>query len=564
MIKSFLRIFLLTTLIIFSFYFAHSQKPALIFKGTAKYNKSALVGAKVTLLKNGEKIKSVTTDKNGGFSFELDYSSDYIVKFTKIDFVDMHMEVYTSQMPEKNRWLDTEYEQIVSFFKEGENPTFTRRFNCPFGKVIFDGKKRFIEDLTYREQFENGDYCNQSEEEIPVEIKKKEPVIAEKIIPKIETRPLSKEKVEIAYKTISGNLLSKKGTEEAPYANKVIFLKTQNGKVIQTTVTNYFGNFVFHKLPADSNFIIATDPSDNKLNIDLELLLTNLDNKEISVVKINDNKQFVFEFLAQDKVKIDLLQAEDSNMLMDLAGFLLGNGQDAKKQPLSNVTVYLVDKEGNKIREVKTSQLGKFKFKKLPNDKAYLFQLNETDANLTGITEILMVSEDNIEIKKSELNVNTRQFNFELLPYEMTEIKKLELNDPWIAFIDPELQNEINQEKIIRETIQYAVNDHNIPTEAQKLLNKVSIILNSNKNLKLEIGSHSDSRGSDSYNMTLSEKRAKAAAEYLKTKNIDASRLIPKGYGETKLLNHCSNGVNCSEEEHKINRRVEFKILANY
>ncbi|MFM1932601.1 MAG: hypothetical protein RL226_1904, partial [Bacteroidota bacterium] len=63
------------------------------------------------------------------------------------------------------------------------------------------------------------------------------------------------------------------------------------------------------------------------------------------------------------------------------------------------------------------------------------------------------------------------------------------------------------------------------------------------------------------YNLRLSERRAKAAVDYLITKGISAKRLVWKGYGETELLNQCVNDIPCSEEEHQRNRRTEFKIL---
>ena len=63
------------------------------------------------------------------------------------------------------------------------------------------------------------------------------------------------------------------------------------------------------------------------------------------------------------------------------------------------------------------------------------------------------------------------------------------------------------------------------------------------------------------YNLVFSYKRAKAAVAYLVSKGIDAKRMTWKGYGESKLVNHCKNNVPCSEEEHQKNRRTEFKAV---
>ena len=75
--------------------------------------------------------------------------------------------------------------------------------------------------------------------------------------------------------------------------------------------------------------------------------------------------------------------------------------------------------------------------------------------------------------------------------------------------------------------------------------------------------SHTDSRGNDAYNLSLSQQRANAVVNYLATKGIARSRMAAKGYGETRLVNKCSNGVQCTDEEHARNRRTEFRILGN-
>ncbi len=82
-----------------------------------------------------------------------------------------------------------------------------------------------------------------------------------------------------------------------------------------------------------------------------------------------------------------------------------------------------------------------------------------------------------------------------------------------------------------------------------------------NPTIWIELGSHTDSRGKDSYNLTLSQKRAESAVQYIISKGIDKNRITAKGYGETQLVNKCANGINCSDEEHQLNRRTEFKIV---
>ncbi|MBI1268020.1 MAG: OmpA family protein [Cryomorphaceae bacterium] len=105
-------------------------------------------------------------------------------------------------------------------------------------------------------------------------------------------------------------------------------------------------------------------------------------------------------------------------------------------------------------------------------------------------------------------------------------------------------------------------NKWNIRTDAVPYLNYVAKLLKDNPELKVEIASHCDSRGSDFYNEQLSQKRAKAVTDYLVTKGVRRSMLTSKGYGESKLLNKCSDDVPCSEEQHQINRRTEFTVIS--
>ena len=75
------------------------------------------------------------------------------------------------------------------------------------------------------------------------------------------------------------------------------------------------------------------------------------------------------------------------------------------------------------------------------------------------------------------------------------------------------------------------------------------------------MGSHTDARGSDSYNMKLSQRRAKSAMEYIISQGISKERMSWRGYGETVLVNNCKNGVDCDDQTHEENRRTEFKVV---
>ncbi len=104
-------------------------------------------------------------------------------------------------------------------------------------------------------------------------------------------------------------------------------------------------------------------------------------------------------------------------------------------------------------------------------------------------------------------------------------------------------------------------NKWEIREDAKPYLDYIAKLLKDNPDLDVEISSHCDSRGSDFFNEQLSEKRARSVADYLVKKGIRRSKLISKGYGESKLLNNCDDTRECSESQHQMNRRTEFKVL---
>ncbi len=116
-------------------------------------------------------------------------------------------------------------------------------------------------------------------------------------------------------------------------------------------------------------------------------------------------------------------------------------------------------------------------------------------------------------------------------------------------------------QKFVMENIFYDYNKWDILPESAVELNKLIKIMNENPSWKVELGSHTDSRGSDDFNLELSQKRSDSAVTYIVNHGINKNRITAKGYGETQLVNRCDDRVNCTEVEHRQIRRTEFKIL---
>lgn len=108
--------------------------------------------------------------------------------------------------------------------------------------------------------------------------------------------------------------------------------------------------------------------------------------------------------------------------------------------------------------------------------------------------------------------------------------------------------------------IHWDYNKWDIRQDALPYLDNLAKVFRENPELKFELRSHTDCRGSFEYNDDLSSKRAKAAVDYLVKKGVPRSIIVSKGYGERELLNECSDGVFCTEELHEENRRTEFIV----
>lgn len=129
------------------------------------------------------------------------------------------------------------------------------------------------------------------------------------------------------------------------------------------------------------------------------------------------------------------------------------------------------------------------------------------------------------------------------------------------TFYTVSLKKVVVGESIRLENIYYDLNSADLRQVSEKELDKLVQFMEDNPKIKIELSSHTDSRGSAAYNLQLSQRRAESATNYLLKHGIASERIIPKGYGETKLFNRCADGVSCSKEEHQQNRRTEITIL---
>ena len=124
----------------------------------------------------------------------------------------------------------------------------------------------------------------------------------------------------------------------------------------------------------------------------------------------------------------------------------------------------------------------------------------------------------------------------------------------------------VQKQKVVNvgaKPVYFSFDDTGLSQKTIDELKDLIVILNEKPDAHVEIAGYCDSRGPASYNLVLSKRRAQSVSDYLTKHGITANRISVVGYGETKLINRCSDGVKCSSAEHAQNRRVEFKVLEN-
>jgi outer membrane protein OmpA-like peptidoglycan-associated protein len=150
-------------------------------------------------------------------------------------------------------------------------------------------------------------------------------------------------------------------------------------------------------------------------------------------------------------------------------------------------------------------------------------------------------------------------FHYKLLPADVSRLRYMNEEDVSLEF-NSQTRNATNQ-IIIREMIYYESGSAEVSKESIPVIDKIAKLMTDNKEYKLEIVSHTDSRGTDADNQKLSLKRSESVAKYLASKSVDNARLKPSGMGESNPLNNCLDGKKCLEEEYRMNRRTEFKFI---
>lgn len=300
-------------------------------------------------------------------------------------------------------------------------------------------------------------------------------------------------------------------------------------------VVNTAGNEMFPYMHKDGTLYFSSDAHNTMGGLDV-FMTYNYDEKWMTPQNLNyplNTSADDFGFTLSDNDSTGFVtstRADEGDQLYEFTKkpptfYLIGISREkGGTKRIPGVTVSITRESDNKVFHMVSDDNGEFKMKLQPEEEYYLVCTKEGCFTRT----------DNISTKGLKVSQNF---------YADFEVEKIIINKP-----------------IVLENIYYDFDKWNIREDAAIELNKLVKLLKDNPTIEIEMGSHTDCRGSDAYNMVLSDKRALSAVRYLISKGISPSRLTWKGYGETVPLNKCVNGVKCTEEEHQLNRRTEFKV----
>ncbi len=214
----------------------------------------------------------------------------------------------------------------------------------------------------------------------------------------------------------------------------------------------------------------------------------------------------------------------------------------ATNAPIEGILITLINETDGESAKITTAENGEFKFNLLPGKKYTLKGERE------GYFTVSQSFETGSNAEEKKIN----------LKFDIDEIVASESGTGSGNPLDG--SGTANKTYDIGEVF-YDYNDARIRPDAKPTLNKLVTLLKDNPKLNIEVQSHSDSRGGASYNMALSNRRAQSVVNYLVGQGVAKKRLESKGFGESQVVNKCTDGVECSEAEHQKNRRTEFIVL---
>ncbi|MCH8332279.1 MAG: OmpA family protein, partial [Bacteroidetes bacterium] len=407
---------------------------------------------------------------------------------------------------------------------------------------------------------------------------------------------------DLGLNTIIGNVIHQ--GKNLPAERIKVVLKDEFGMVIQTTLTDKKGSFVFNRLPANGAYVISYETEDTDLYS--EMLQVNDQGETIKYAR-GEELRFRFEKLPPAKQEIKLISMDDTQlqtmeMTKDVASTssadefqynqLPSSSQTtslldvdnpdlvfepgtkgiigkivSEKNPtmaMTGVKVVLLDKRQEILEQTSSDQNGIFKFEKLPADGYYIVRIIGDNEDLYA--EMLLVDEYG-SVEYSRTRGKSGYFYFDHLPVlkgllSTIEVDNTELADLNTLIIPIKPSISAGLSLTYNKTLYFQYESHSLSDEAKVLINKIIRDLKSNKDLMVKLSSYTDSKGVLDYNLTLSKKRSVTVQNYMRSRGIGRERIEATWHGEIAPVAPNENPDGSDDPEGRLlNRRTEFKVF---
>lgn len=277
-------------------------------------------------------------------------------------------------------------------------------------------------------------------------------------------------------------------------------------------------------------FVISLDANGQYQKVTNLKSPTNTNQDDFGFI-INEEKQIAY--VSSNREGMEGSISDDIYLIRENCNILIrGIVSDAKtEEPLSGAQVYLLDDNNAVVSQTVTAVDGSYIFDGMADCGAhYAVRATNDEKEYEPSEEIVM----------TPVGSQTVDVNLKLMP--------------------PDCPVDDLGCRLALQPIYFDFDKHHIRSDAEVELAKILQAMKEYPQLTIHIESHTDSRGNDNYNSILSERRAQSTMQWLIDKGIDSGRLSAKGYGESQLINRCANGIDCSKEEHQLNRRSVFVI----
>lgn len=351
---------------------------------------------------------------------------------------------------------------------------------------------------------------------------------------------------------LSGQFVYEKLPSEFPSGMEVRLID-QFGNIKLTTITDGQGNFEFRKVPMDDNYIIQLE----EVSDGILLMIFNRQGKVVAELKPNAKGEFVYRKLKYDDVnEITLIELDDEPIKFDTDNMTVWGNIEFKGDTAGvpkGMRLFVLGEDGTVLMETTTDDKGFFRFRNLPLMESFNIKIDENYAHFTAPMEMTIL---NREAKAQSVIVKNEkgEFSYKLLNGDEISIDLLDVSDLNINIDLMLKKGEVPK-------IYFAKNSSFLTEESAEILRQIVVKMKTSPYVNIMVDSYTDSRASERYNLKLSRKRADGVKKFLIRKGISSKRIKAVGRGESNLLNHCGNDVECSEELHAKNRRTEFNFV---